>query len=676
MNLKLFLEVGKSEIVNKSKRKKEVNAILTILNYYFFNKYFLILVLIFLSIIISEDIIKKKIGINKEEVTFNNNSFNITFMHNNENITFIIHVYCNEVLYISKLNVNEITNNIQIYDEYDNLIHPFDLSFYYDLHLFCSMKLINEIKEYETLPNIYNNTIFQCIEHFSLSDNVELGINIYQKESNYNLIFSCFYFSKSSKFLMFKIKNGNKFSMLNMENEYKNLQKEINKTKLTLKPSYFIKPSNNTKIKKYNEDIQWSFRNIYNHYFCFCKGIYCNNKDSSNRIYQRCKYYFYLSIIDKNRKLYNKTEYLFGDFIFSQYNSDDTFPIFKQMLKLNLPVHYMTSKTEIYKEYCQNNKSCKIIIFGKYINGDFLEKYIDLILRLKITVAGADFPSINDLFYNIEYITSINLGHGVKFFKSFLYKDYTSPKRYNKLVLAPSTKIISVAKKYGWKEENIIKNCLPKWDKYNNILNKNKFDKSIFIFFTFREIIKKKNKSQNNTLDMSQYYVNNILNLLNNTQLNHELKKYNISLYFGLHHNLKELKEYLTKNFKFVKIIENNLISDKLMSCNLMITDFSSVTFDFIYQRKPVIIYIPDYKDPKIKELYSDDYYNLVKSLGNGTIYFENKFFEINDVVNKIIEYIKSNFKLDKKLENFYNSFELNCTNNIATFINKLKIMK
>ena len=130
----------------------------------------------------------------------------------------------------------------------------------------------------------------------------------------------------------------------------------------------------------------------------------------------------------------------------------------------------MTEKNNIYKEFCPDKK-CWTIIKKSKINGDFLEKYLDLILRLKVTIAGAIFPAYSNLFSDIEYITSINVGHGVKFFKSFLYKDYKSPKKYKKLVLAPSSKIISVAKSFGWKDENITKNCLPKWDKYINFLN-------------------------------------------------------------------------------------------------------------------------------------------------------------------------------------------------------------
>ena len=38
---------------------------------------------------------------------------------------------------------------------------------------------------------------------------------------------------------------------------------------------------------------------------------------------------------------------------------------------------------------------------------------------------------INNLFYNIEYITYICLGHGVSYLKDILYQDYYSNKIYN-----------------------------------------------------------------------------------------------------------------------------------------------------------------------------------------------------------------------------------------------------
>ena len=584
-------------------------------------------------------------------------------------------IYPKENSYSLKSNIVTLGYNIIVSNENKKRINPFNLAFYYDLHIFCNMKLLNDNIIIESFPNYNYNLNLICIENFHLSEKVQLGIKIYQNiNNNKHLIYEYYYFNNNNSIISKLRKPRNhKYYQFYVQNENINLTNQLNekKTNATLKSSYIQKPCFYTLTSKESEDNKWLFKNIYNQYYCFCKGLDCEiNKKTNN--FQLCKYNYYLSIIDNYSNLYKKTEYLLADFVLSFFNDDDILPIFRRMIAENISAHYMSPKNDLYKEFCLENKRCNIIIKDSYINGDFLEKYLELILKLKVTVAGADFLAINHLFYNIEYITSINIGHGVKYFKSFLYKDYTSPQKYNKLVLAPSSKIISVAKNYGWKDENIIKICLPKWDKYNNISKQmNKSKKSIFLFFTWRELnLNKKGEK----LTISKYYINNILLLLNNTKLNDELKKNNITMFLGLHQNLMYLKEYMNKNFKFVKIINNEMISDLLMESSLMISDFSSVIFDFIYQKKPVIIYIPDYEDPDIKELYSEAYYNLIKSLGNGTIPFENKFYNSQDVVDKIIFYINNNFKIENKLELFYESFELKCKkNNIQFFIDYIK---
>ena len=50
---------------------------------------------------------------------------------------------------------------------------------------------------------------------------------------------------------------------------------------------------------------------------------------------QNCKQLFFLSIIDTNQHLYEKTDYLFVDFIFQEYSYDDTYPVFDEMLNIS-----------------------------------------------------------------------------------------------------------------------------------------------------------------------------------------------------------------------------------------------------------------------------------------------------------------------------------------------------
>ena len=206
---------------------------------------------------------------------------------------------------------------------------------------------------------------------------------------------------------------------------------------------------------------RWYFKNIYNNYFCFCKGKSCIKLIASNNYeFQSCKYYFYLSIIDENKNLYPKTHYLFSDFFDDNIEPSDALPIFKEATKKKLKAHYITMSWNIYQQLCSNIK-CKNdlkVIYGiNKIDGDVLEKYLELFLKLKAVVTAEKYNDIDNFFYNSDYIEYIFLGHGIQFIKSYLYEDYLSPKRYNKMVLPPTKIIFSLALAAGWKNEDIVK---------------------------------------------------------------------------------------------------------------------------------------------------------------------------------------------------------------------------
>lgn len=190
--------------------------------------------------------------------------------------------------------------------------------------------------------------------------------------------------------------------------------------------------------------------------------------------------------------------------------------------------------------------------------------------------------------------------------------------------------------------------------------------------FTWRDIYKNKK--------ISSYYINNIAKLLENKSLNEELKNKKLNLYFTLHRYIydkyKEKYKAISKNNKFIEYINQNEISNYLAKSQLIISDFSSIIFDFIYRRKPFILYIPDAYDPKIKDIYTNDYYYIIESFKKGTFNFENIYLEFNETIKKIIYYINNDFNLEPKLVQFYNSFNLKIENSIIKFINYLKNLK
>ena len=129
--------------------------------------------------------------------------------------------------------------------------------------------------------------------------------------------------------------------------------------------------------------------------------------------------------------------------------------------------------------------------------------------------------------------------------------------------------------------------------------------------------------------------------------------------------------EYIKIN-KNVKFINQNRIIECLINSDLLITDFSSVIFDFIIRKKPYILFIPDSEDIDLQKIYSKSYYNIINYLKNYSI-FKNRFFKIKDAIDKIIYYINNNFELDIEMRKFYNYINLiSGNNNIIKFINYL----
>ena len=288
---------------------------------------------------------------------------------------------------------------------------------------------------------------------------------------------------------------------------------------------------------------------------------------------------------------------------------------------------------------------------------------------MKVVISGAKIYAINNLFYYLEYITYICLGHGISYLKDFLYKDYYSKNIYNKILLPPSNIIISNAKTFGWNDDNIIRIGLPRWDiflKYDSNFTKdeNINKKSIFIMFTWRDL--NQNKS------ISKFYFKNIFSLLDNQKLNHVLKIKNYTLFFSLHHMIEQYKLLFYKN-KIIKYVNQDQIIDCLTKSSLLVSDFSSILFDIMARKKPFIIYIPDCEDPDLYYIYNMYYYNIINNLKNGSIKFENVFFNIKNAIDKIIYYINNNFKLDLKLKQFYEQFNLFGGNNTSNFIKYVK---
>lgn len=592
---------------------------------------------------------------------------------NNENLSlnFINHQY----YYSDKFNTAKIAFQIEVFDKNHKYIIPSDLTLYYNLHLLCFI-IINDTVNIYSLPSIKKDKYFECTEFYNSKENIKIGVIIYRTnnddiiEDNYttyvidNNIFNNKY-PNDDIFDSSKINYNYSFFLSKLQKKQSSLEMK------KLKKLYISKPICTLKRGLAKRENQWYYINIFNQYFCLCKGSNCL-KTMNN--FGRCKYFFYIYLIDINNNVYKKEDFLLMDFILKKLSSDDVYPIFEEMIKRNINSHYFTEKKEIYNKYCHNRTYCDSVILVKgknhKINHNFLENHLTLILRLRqvISNVGININYINNLFYNIDYITYICIGHGVSHLKYYLYKSYYGPQNFDKLLIPNSEILISVPLKYGWKEENLIKLGLPRWEKYNYI-NKSLYEykniksDSIFIMFTWRGL-KRGGK-------ISSFYIHNILDLINHEQLFNNLFKHNLTLYFTLHHKVLKYKSKF-KMKSNIRYIEENDIAECLSKTNLVVTDFSSIIFDMIYRRKPYIIFIPDINDPEIRINYRYNSYRIINNFKNNDFKFENVYFDINSTIDKINYYIDNEFHLEKKTIQFYDAFNFKKGPHINDFINHI----
>lgn len=180
-------------------------------------------------------------------------------------------------------------------------------------------------------------------------------------------------------------------------------------------------------------------------------------------------------------------------------------------------------------------------------------------------------------------------------------------------------------------EEKIFITGYPRYDKLYDVEMEKK---EIFFMPTWRNWI----KLENMKIEETEYF-KNIAGLLKNKKLNHYLKEKGIYLNIYIH---QLMQDYL-KEFGSVELGENIAllpkdadITKELMKSKILITDYSSVAYDFYYLKKPVIFFQFDKEEYESKV---GSYVDLENEL------FGEGVYSIDECVKKIIEISENNFK-------------------------------
>ena len=281
------------------------------------------------------------------------------------------------------------------------------------------------------------------------------------------------------------------------------------------------------------------------------------------------------------------------------------------------------------------------------------EKYLKFfILADKIISSISNAWVVNP--FNLDYIyirdllnfQNIFLQHGIikddlsnylnKFNKKYDFFVTSSKKEYKSILNY----------KYGYNKQNVILSGLPRYDNLERLKKVINIKNNIIIIPTWRINIK-------GTLDLVTYksihsdtfintsFYNFYNNLINDQKLLLYMEKFNYKGIFCLHPCFSA--QWIDFNQNDYFSVKNKCNYQKfLLEGSLLITDYSSIFFDFGYLRKPIIYSHFDYEEYRNTH-YKEGYFDY-RIDGFGPV-----CQDINCTVNEIIYEIENNCTVRKK---------------------------
>lgn len=156
--------------------------------------------------------------------------------------------------------------------------------------------------------------------------------------------------------------------------------------------------------------------------------------------------------------------------------------------------------------------------------------------------------------------------------------------------------------------------------------------------------------------------------LLNDERLLSAAEEYGYTIAFKPHPHFTSGLGYFSKDPRVIFFDRDKPYKELFAESDLMITDYSSSVMDFVYLRKPVVYCHFDSEEFfSGKHTYEKGYFDYERD-GFGEV-----TYDLNSLVDKVIEYMKNNCKLssfyEKRIDQF---FAYNDHNNCERLYNKL----
>ena len=276
------------------------------------------------------------------------------------------------------------------------------------------------------------------------------------------------------------------------------------------------------------------------------------------------------------------------------------------------------------------------------------------------------FIELND-WYNAH---NVFLEHGVTINKVvWLFADRS---RFDMMVASTRPELEFKEKYFGYPKGVMQLTGLPRWDNLHDFkIKKNR----IVVMPTWRYWFNLKSKQQGDlTSDfMHSEYLRRWKEFLECDELDALIENYNLEIIFYPHRNMQShlLDFKRTVNTKAVLASWKDFdIQELLMTSEMMITDYSSVFFDMVYMKKPIVFYQFDLEKFR-KGQYEEGYFK----------YEDNPFgkscYELDDAMEEFKRIVESGYQCDeiflKAHSEYFPFYDSNNSERVYTSIKKIK---
>lgn len=222
----------------------------------------------------------------------------------------------------------------------------------------------------------------------------------------------------------------------------------------------------------------------------------------------------------------------------------------------------------------------------------------------------------------------------------------------------------NVLENYGYSKGQVAYTGFPRLDGWHDI----QIDPHLVLLMpTWRLYLA---QDPNTVFEETEYY-KAYQNLINSPELTETLENYGLRLVFYLHHNMRKYVDSFRADSSSVEIVyrdDQYDIQELLKTAALLITDYSSVHFDFAYMGKPVLYYQFD-REEFFTRQYQKSSFDVEKD-GFGPV-CETGQEMIGELRNYVLEGFQMRKQYSERMREFYPLYDTNNSERVYEAIQK-----